>query len=173
MTTNHIDQLTEWWENAEKGAPSKGDAIIRRTERLLSNGYAYEVGTEDYTDARHLDNVRILARAPKPKPAWHDAPAVIATFRDENGVVTGVWVPEGMANYWEGPEGDVVAASALENVTPLIKAKVTDEMVLRALNASTGLDRPRLTSFTWDEVEDVRFALHAALGLDPDTGGIA
>ena len=112
MTTNYIDQLAEWWENAEQGAPSKGDAIIRRTERLLSNGYAYEVGTEDYTDAKHLDNVRILARAPKPKPAWHDAVAVTATATDELGdEITAVWVREG-DELWRSDEGGMVLRDA-------------------------------------------------------------
>ena len=110
MTSNHIDQLTEWWENAEKGAPSKGDAIIRRTERLLSNGYAYEVGTEDYTDAKHLDNVRILARAPKPKPAWHDAVAVLANHRDYADERRTVWVQIGGDEYDRvNIEGDTAA----------------------------------------------------------------
>ena len=128
MTTNYIDQLAEWWENAEQGAPSKGDAIIRRTERLLSNGYAYEVGTEDYTDAKHLDNVRILARAPKPKPAWHDAVAVTATATDELGdEITAVWVREG-DELWRSDEGGMVLRDDLRDVTPLIEAKVTDEM---------------------------------------------
>ena len=129
MTSNHIDQLTEWWENAEKGAPSKGDAIIRRTERLLSNGYAYEVGTEDYTDAKHLDNVRILARAPKPKPAWHDAVAVLANHRDYADERRTVWVQIGGDEYDRvNIEGDTAAEHHLVNVTPLIEAKVTDEM---------------------------------------------
>ena len=170
MTINHIDQLAEWWENAEKGAPSKGDAIIRRTERLLSNGYAYEVGTEDYTDAKHLDNVRILARAPKPKPAWHDAVAVIAhTDVDRNRrVLTRTRGDEEGDFYWE----DIYSAHETDDLrdpAPLIEARVTDETVLRALNASVGVDMPRLTSFTRDEVDDMRYALHAALGLNPDT----
>ena len=138
MTSSHIDQLREWWESAEKGAPSKGDAIIRRTERLLSNGYAYEVGTEDYTDAKHLDNVRILARAPKPKPAWHDAVAVIARVDD------GSQTPDtsrvallrdvNEAGQWVRGYCDNVYSDELFDVTPLIEAKVTDAMIDRILD---------------------------------------
>ena len=128
MTTNHIDQLREWWESAEKGAPSKGDAIIRRTERLLSNGYAYEVGTEDYTDAKHLDNVRILARAPKPKPAWHGAVAVMARCSNApEGRREPFIRSEATPDVWIG-EGGCGHTDDLRDVTPLIEAKVTDEM---------------------------------------------
>ena len=164
MTSNHIDQLREWWESAEKGAPSKGDAIIRRTERLLSNGYAYEVGTEDYTDAKHLDNVRILARAPKPKPAWHDAPAVIAsTDYCERQVWQRDTLNEG---WWYGTAGDGSAASDLRDVTPLIEAKVTDEMIVRAANAWTGNGYQTTRDLSRDLREDITHALTAALGLE-------
>ena len=162
MTINHTDQLAQWWETAEQGSPSPGDTIIIN---LGSGGYMIEIASEHWGDWERYDDTRILARAPKPKPAWHDAPAVIATFRDENGVVTGVWVPEGMANYWEGPEGDVVAASALENVTPLIKAKVTDEMVERALNAAHGSSARSLDWYSDSEAGDMRDALTAAFGI--------
>ena len=162
MTSNHIDQLREWWESAEKGAPSKGDAIIRRTERLLSNGYAYEVGTEDYTDAKHLDNVRILARAPKPKPAWHDAVAVIA--HTDDGHIRQVWERDGDTGYWCGTEGYLVRTEKLRDVTPLIEAKVTDE------TARTVLDRYYETETGHDWPEDtialMRLAVTAALGLE-------
>ena len=162
MTINHIDQLAEWWENAEKGAPNKGDTIIRQTERLLSNGYAYEVGTEDYTDARHLDNVRILARAPKPKPAWHDAPAIIATWYDptEDETITGVWTHD--AGVWKHEEGICVDADALTDVTPLIEAKVTREMVERA----------RAECMKWEfggiSKNATRAILTAALGIEAE-----
>ena len=105
--------------------------------------------------------------APKPKPAWHDAVAVIATFRDERGMVTGVWVPEGPPGYWEGPEGDVVAASVLENVTPLIEAKVTDEMVRRAFNALDPVVNKHL-NMTEEEGRYVRNIITAAFGIEAE-----
>ena len=163
MTINHIDQLTQWWESAEKGAPSKGDAIIRRTERLLSNGYAYEVGTEDYTDAKHLDNVRILARAPKPKPAWHDAVAVKASM-EKPPAFRDVWVNDD--GEWRNVDGDLIDPSDLRDVTPLIEAKVTDEMLLRALNAAHGSSARSLDWYSDSEAGDMRDALTAALGLE-------
>ena len=165
MTTNHIDTLKEWWENAEKGAPSKGDAIIRRTERLLSNGYAYEVGTEDYTDAKHLDNVRILARAPKPKPAWHDAVAVMARCSNApEGHREPFIRSEATRDVWAGEAGHA-RTEDLRDVTPLIEAKVTDEARDRVWDelAHHGLIDPdkHRPSDSW--TADV---VHVALGLE-------
>ena len=167
MTSNHIDQLAEWWENAEKGAPSKGDAIIRRTERLLSNGYAYEVGTEDYTDAKHLDNVRILARAPKPRPAWHDAPAVTAKGREDWDHVEAFSRNDDYdPPRWIDNQGITYTAEQLSDVTPLIEAKVTDEMIVRAANAWTGNGYQTTRDLSRDLREDITHALTAALGLE-------
>ena len=100
---------------------------------------------------------------PKPKPAWHDAVAVIATFRDECGMVTGVWVPEGQPGYWEGPEGDVVASDLLEDVTPMIEARVTDETLARVEAAFTD-DHDSFDA-------RIRAVTAAALGLDPEPAG--
>ena len=72
MTTNYIDQLTEWWENAEEGVIEKGDTVINRSDGETT------VYVATVRARRQHPNTRILARAPKPKPAWHDAVAVIA-----------------------------------------------------------------------------------------------
>ena len=154
MTTNHIDQLTEWWDEAEEGVIEKGDTVINRSDSEMT------VYVATVRARRQHPGARILARAPKPKPAWHGAVAVIATFRDERGMVTGVWVPEGPPGYWEGPEGDVVAASVLENVTPLIEAKVTDEMVERLEGHFLNTANMALPAGL------ARRMLHAALGLE-------
>src|SRR5699024_12316683 len=106
---------------------------------------------------------RRLARAPKPTPAWHDAVAVIATFRDERGMVTGVCVPERQPGYWEGPEGDVVAADLLEDVTPRIEARVTDETLARGKAAFTD-DHDSFDA-------RIRAVTAGALGLDPEPAG--
>ena len=154
MTSNHIDQLTEWWDEAEEGVIEKGDTVINRSDSEMT------VYVATVRARRQHPGARILARAPKPKPAWHGAVAVIATFRDERGMVTGVWVPEGPPGYWEGPEGDVVAASVLENVTPLIEAKVTDEMVERLEGHFLNTAHMALPAGL------ARRMLHAALGLE-------
>ena len=154
MTTNHIDQLAQWWDEAEEGVIEKGDTVINRSESEMT------VYVATVRARRQHPGARILARAPKPKPAWHGAVAVIATFRDERGMVTGVWVPEGPPGYWEGPEGDVVAASVLENVTPLIEAKVTDEMVERLEGHFLNTANMALPAGL------ARRMLHAALGLE-------
>ena len=170
--TGHIDQLAQWWENAEPGIPGAGDTVIF-DERHRSLGFHVTQASTDHPCG--YENARILARAPKPKPAWHDAPAVIATYRDERGMVSGAWVREGKPGYWEGPEGDVVASEALEDVVPLIEAKVTDEMVERATRAVINWEyRPRLDTIITLDLGDkgsralVNNVLTAALGLETE-----
>ena len=159
----HIDQLAQWYADAERitvtNLPRIGDTLIFPHN---AGGYAIEVEEDDWTPNIVMPGevARILHRAPKPKPAWHGAPAVTATYRDDCGMVTGVWTPSGNHGYWIGPEDDVVMHDSLEDVTPLIEAKVTDEMVERARNAPSFDGRlsptPRL----------VREMLTAALGLE-------
>src|SRR5699024_6393212 len=76
--TTHIDTLEEWWSEAEEGVIEKGDTVI--------NWFGGE--TTVYVAAerarRQNPHTRILARAPKPKPAWHDAVAVIAETGDDD-----------------------------------------------------------------------------------------
>ncbi len=126
MTTNHIDQLTQWWENAEQGTPREGDTYIAR----FPGRAGYDTGVVDSGGLPEgmLRDTRILARAPKPKPAWHDAMAVTATATDDLGdEITAVWVREG-DELWRSDEGGMVLRDDLRDVTPLIEAKVTDEM---------------------------------------------
>ena len=129
----HIDTLAQWYADAERIAdtnlPRIGDTLIFPYN---ADGYAIEVGEDDWTpdDVVPGEPVRILARAPKPKPAWHDAVAVIAsTDRTERQV----WEREGDGTY-SGSAGDTADDFELRNVTPLIEAKVTDEMIDRILD---------------------------------------
>lgn len=130
MTTNHIDQLTEWWEGAEKGTPREGDTYIAR----FPSGDGYETGVvdSDGLPPGMLPNTRILARAPKPKPAWHDAVAVIAHRRGDYGLTPReVYVrTPGRANDWESPT-HYANCDDLVDPVPLIEARVTDEMADR------------------------------------------
>ena len=122
MTINHIDQLTQWWDEAEEGVIEKGDTVINRSDGETTVYVATERAR------RHHTNARILARAPKPKPAWHDAIAVTATATDDLGdEITAVWVREG-DELWRSDEGGMVLRDDLRDVTPLFEAKVTDEM---------------------------------------------
>ena len=156
----HIDTLAQWYADAERitdtNLPRIGDTLIFPYN---AGGYAIEVEEDEWTPNIVIPGevVRILTRAPKPR---HPFPAILATYRDESGMVSGVWRPEGKPRYWEGPEGDVVHEDSLEDVTPLVEAKVTDEMVERARNAPSFDGRlsptPRL----------VREMLTAALGLE-------
>lgn len=129
MTTNHIDQLAEWWENAEEGAVQPGDTVIGLTD---ADNDAYEVFVAQSGESEEYDFYRILSRAPKPKPAWHDAVAVIA--HTDDGHIRQVWERDGDTGYWLGTERSLVRADKLCDVTPLIEAKVTDEAVERVLD---------------------------------------
>ena len=154
---NHIDQLTEWWENAEVPTsatlPKDGDRIIIRY-----NSEWYEVATADGDASVHdlSSYTRILARAPKPKPAWHDAVAVIAS---KDYCERQVWERDTTyENRWYGTAGDKAVTSDLREVTPLIEAKVTDEMVERGQNIGVKGRKP--------DAVLVRRIVTAALGIE-------
>lgn len=158
MTINHIDQLTEWWESAEVPTsatlPKDGDRIIIRY-----NPEWYEIATAD-GDAGEDElsaDTRVLARAPKPKPAWHDAVAVIANA----GGDTCVWVRSAADDgIWIDGEGEEsVTTDDLRDVTPLIEAKVTDEMVNAAYAYAPSI---------FPEKGTVRRVLAAALGIEAE-----
>ena len=154
MTTNHIDTLKEWWENAEESDDFyPGDTWIKRSQ-AQTGGYVYDVGR--VTSKRRYCEARVLARAPIPKPAWHDAVAVIA---HTDYCERQVWERDTThAIRWDGAAGDGAITSDLRDVTPLIEAKVTDEMVERAVDA--------YLSGYGSTKEAVRAILRAALGLE-------
>ena len=158
----HIDQLAEWWENAEESDDFyPGDTWIKRTQ-AQTGGYVYDVGR--VTSKKRYYGARVLARAPKPKPAWHDAVAVIA--HTDEGHVRQIWERDGDTPFWCGTEGYLVPADTLRDVTPLIEAKVTDEMIVRAANAWTGNGYQATRDLSRDLREDITHALTAALGLE-------
>lgn len=124
--SERIDKLAQDFARGEQGAYGKGDTVTQR----MGGGYlVYTAAKPGHTDMES----RILERAPKPKPAWHDAVAVIATYDDhvDQETFRGVWTPDG-DGIWQHEDGVVAGADALTDVTPLIEAKVTDEMVTRA-----------------------------------------
>ena len=155
MTTNHIDQLKEWWDEATPGIPKTGDTYI---EDERHRGSSFRI-VEAATDHRYgFENIRILSRAPKPKPAWHDAPAVIAST---DYCERQVWQRDTTyGTPWYGTEGDGAVTSDLRDVTPLIEAKVTDEMVERGARVSTP------AGVRYLHPSEVREVLTAALGLE-------
>ena len=164
ILNTHIDQLAQWYADAERitdtNLPRSGDTLIFPYN---AGGYAIEVEGGDWTpgDVVPGESARILHRAPKPKPAWHDAVAVTADVgridgarrvfvKDENGV----WIDALTSHGY--------AAVHLRDVTPLIEAKVTDEMVGRALDAA---DRHEAVVIN---TAIIREALTAALGLETE-----
>lgn len=164
MLTTHIDTLTEWWESAEDGIGKAGDVVIERDDSPNFETASYAVFTLGRDEHENLTYRRILHRAPKPKPAWYDAPAVVAHTDDDD--IRRPFIPvldhdtgETRTGYWVDFRRDYVAHALLDPV-PLIEAKVTDEMVERARSAPSFDGRlsptPRL----------VREMLAAALGLE-------
>ena len=138
---DHIDQLKEWWENAEDAPANPGDHIIERhvCERDEDTYYTVGVHREGMSGLIGKSGTRILRRAPRPKPAWHDAPALIAwTALAERQV----WERGGGGTYY-GTAGDVADDYELHDVTPLIEAKVTDEVIDRILDVIDARRRRR------------------------------
>ena len=162
MTSNHIDQLAQWYADAEQitksNLPRVGDTLILPYN---AGGYGVEVEGDGWTpdDVVPGEPVRILARAPKPKPAWHDAVAVLATRYRDRGYVRGVWANAG-GGRWRGVHGGIVDAADLTQVTPLIEAKATDEMVERLEGHFLNTANMALPAGL------ARRMLHAALGLE-------
>ena len=168
MTTNHIDQLAQWYADAERitdtNLPRIGDALIFPYN---AGGYAVEAEGDGWTpdDVVPGESVRILARAPKPKPTWHDAPAVTAKGREDWDHVEAFSRNDDYdPPRWIDNQGITYTAEQLSDVTPLIEAKVTDE------TARTVLDRYYETETGHDWPEDtialMRLAVPAALGLE-------
>lgn len=148
--TGHIDQLTEWWDIAEEGVPKAGDTVIFDERH---KGLGFHVTKAKVSHPHGYANARILARASIP---WHSAVAVIAdTLLCERQV----WERESGGTY-SGSAGDTADDYELRNVTPLIEAKVTDEMVERArdyMSDQTGQTHTRSA---------IRGVLSAALGIE-------
>lgn len=161
MTTNPIDQLKQWYDDAEQvtetNLPRPGDTLIFPYN---ASGYAFEVEEAAWTpeDVVPGETVRIYSRAPK--PAWHNAVAVIA--HTDEGHVRQVWERDGDTGYWLGTESCLVRTDALRDVTPLIVAKATNLMrgrvgdVLMSRYGTTGPDGT------------VEAILTAALGIEAE-----
>ena len=154
-----IDQLKEWWDNAEVPTahtlPREGDRIIFRY-----NSEWYEVATaaDDAEECDLFAGMRILSRAPK--PAWHNALAVLASCKyDAPDRGRGTFIND-RSGQWLDEPGKRYVSDDLTDVTPLIKAEVTDEMVDRYWAA---MKNP---GSNYDEA--VRRALASALGLEAE-----
>ena len=153
-----IDQLKEWWDSAEvptsHALPRKGDRIIFRY-----NSEWYEVATaaDDAEECDLFEGMRILSRAPK--PAWHNAVAVMAVTvgRPERRV----FMRDVEPGWWVDADSSY-ETDELAHVTPLIKAEVTDEMVERARSAYWG------PTYGGSVDERVRAILTAALGIEDE-----
>lgn len=163
---DHIDQLAEWWENAEDAPANPGDRIIERhvCERDEDTYYTVGVHREGMSGLIGKSSTRILARAPK--PAWHNAVAVMAVTpaSPSRDALVGAGAGEWYSYRWNR----YVKSDDLRDVTPLIEAKVTDEMVLKALNDKWGLSAPSLYHYSEEAVSVTRDMISAALGVDTE-----
>lgn len=163
MTINHIDQLAQWYESAEQitetNLPRAGDTLILPYN---AGGYGIEVEGVGWTpyDVVRGEPTRILSRAPKPKPAWHDAVAVMARCSNApEGHREPFIRSEATRDVWAGEAGHA-RTEDLRDVTPLIEAKVTDEMVDRILDVIAA----RFDNYPAGIGEALAIA---ALGLEP------
>ena len=155
----HIDTMQEWWKLAEVGIPQAGDTVIF-DERHRGLGFHVTQATTDHP--RGYDNARILARAPKPKPAWVNARAIIA--RTDEDPRPSVWTWHKSMDRWDDEGGCHWAnTDDLRDVTPLIEAKVTDEMVDRVREYKDFTGRRYFASR-----EGARHLLAIALGLETE-----
>lgn len=168
MTTNHIDQLAQWHADAEQitkaNLPRAGDTLILPYN---AGGYGVEVEEDGWTpdDVVPGEPVRILARAPKPKPAWHDAVAVMARCSNApEGHREPFIRSEATRDVWAGEAGHA-RTEDLRDVTPLIEAKVTDEARDRVWEELVhhGLIDPQKHRPSQGWTADV---VHVALGLE-------
>lgn len=154
MTTDRMAELAEWWENAEESDVFyPGDTWIRR-RKARTGGWVYDVGR--VTAERRYYDCRILARAPKPKPAWHDAVAVVARKEGDYGPTRREVFTRCNSDGWESMNYCAHTAELIDPV-PLMEVKVTDEMVERGRNIGVKGRKP--------DAEMVRRILSAALGL--------
>lgn len=175
MTTDaYIDQLAQWWEDAEKAMLAHPGDIIIEDRRDREGGYEIWPAVEEESLGKRS---RILSRAPKPKPAWHDAVAVLAhqrLFGEETVPEVYVRTDE---DFWESITYYAKTEELLDPV-PLIEARVTDEAVLRGLEVldsagwlSTGTMHPESELEEADAADARRVVagvIRDALGLDPD-----
>ena len=159
MTTNHIDQLAEWWENAEEGVIEKGDTVINRSDSETT------IYVATVRARRQHANARILARAPKRKPAWHDAVAVIAhTARFSERRPFALTHTEDVLDPYNT---EWITRDDLLDPVPLVEAKVTDEARDRVWDELVhhGLIDPHKHRPSDSWTADV---VHVALGLETE-----
>lgn len=156
--SKHIDTLAKWWEGAEESDDFyPGDTWIKRRQ-AQTGGYVYDVGRA--TGNRRYSEARVLARAPKPQPAWHDAVAVIAHRQGDYGLTAREVYVSGVDDKWESAHYYARTSELIDPVL-LIEQKVTDEMVDRLEHHFVATQQASLP---------VGFAekmLNIALGLDP------
>ena len=172
MTTNHIDQLAQWYADAEQvtktNLPRKGDTLIypRRTSGYIIESDGGGWAPEFVHSAGEA--VRILARAPEPKPAWVNAAYVLAYAPadvSDFGELRKVYYRRADGRYVDWNAKVSWGRADLRDVTPLIEAKVTNEMVERAKRKFEHLNSEMLyvkSDWAFEKV------LTAALGLETE-----
>lgn len=158
----HIDTLTEWWDGAERGIAHDGDLIISYSDAAAS------ISRCKGDMERENEGIRILHRAPAPKPAWHDAVAVTIGRIGRRDV----FVKDPDSDAWTNAGGNTTLGTsiiAMYAPHPLIEQKVTDEMVSRYLVATYPTRRGNADLSTYDmrTIESARGKLASILGVDP------
>lgn len=155
----HIDTLASWWERAERGPINKGDTLIQ-SHHTAPDEYTVYVAEDSNIDSGTY--VRILHRAEPPKPAWHDAVAVIAHKDGEYGLTGREVYVRGDYDKWASAY-HYAHTSELIDPVPLIEAKVTDEMAEAVL--TTHYEGPPVGGWSSGTVELMRSAMERGLGI--------
>ena len=151
--TAHIDTLKEWWDAAESAPVNVGDTVIYQN----AGQWVVDVSTVPYDNPDDRD-VRILARAPK--PAWHDAVAVIAhTARFSERRPFALTHTEDVLDPYNA---EWITRDDLLDPVPLIEAKVTVGAVARVSDALHELYG------THDNSDAAAEIVAAALGLETE-----
>lgn len=144
-----IEMLDLLFEGGEEGEYREGDTIMQR----LSGEYI----TFKSTGRSRTDGYsRILKKAAG--PVWRNSLAVIARCSPDSDLEV-FRKSEATPDVWQG-EGGWAHTDDLVDVTPLIEAKVTDEMVEKArdyMSGQTGQTHTRSA---------IRGVLSAALGIE-------
>lgn len=149
-----LDILEEMFQGGEKGKYFRGDTVM---QKLDGEYITFKAVSGSRTD----ELSRIVSRADRPN--WDSSDAVLADFFGEPHV----WVRDMNNGDWLEPfNGHVSSSEDLVNVTPLMKAVVTDKMVIAAMCAYEGIDfdeNSSLDGWSSEEVSDIRRAIEAAM----------
>ena len=115
IDTEYTATLERWWEDAEQAEVRKGDTYIHRAP---SGRERFVISTAFMDEGRTHPDMRVLNRA---RPAWQDAPAVMAHTADDETRRAFVYIPSDDDWVDNSPTG-WFNTSALIDPVPMVEA---------------------------------------------------